>query len=374
MPYERNHRLAARAALAGCALLAAGLVVLPAPSSAAPDPSILQVQERVGRLYHEAEVAAERWNTSREELFDARVELRTLRTGLRTQQQRVTRLRDQLGAMVATQAQSSPLSTASQLLAADDADSFLSGLVAVQVYNEQQAVLVVSYRQETERLVRQQEQMDAHVAAIADEVSDLHEAKTEVDAKAAQAQALLNRLKAERRERVEARIAAAHAAEAAAEAAADAAARAARAAPEAPPAATPVPSTSRSVGAEPPPTSTQASGSAQAAVSYALAQVGDAYVYGSAGPSSWDCSGLTMVAWGAGGVSLPHSSTMQAGMGTPVSVSQLQPGDLVFYYSPISHVGMYIGDGQLVHAANPSSPVEVVPVDSMPIAAIRSVG
>ena len=361
MPNDRNHRLVARGSLAACALVAGGLVVPPAPSSAAPDPRIPQVQERVGRLYHQAEVAAERWNTGREELVDARAGLRTLRTDLAVQERRVTRLRDQVGAMVALQVQSSPMSTASQLLTADDPDSFLAGLAAVQSYSDQQAVLVGSLHQEEERLVFQQEQMSAQVAAIADDVAALHQAKAEVDAKAAEAKALLGRLEAERRQRVQARIAAAEAAEAAAAAQAQAA-------------ATTVAPTSPSSSAPQPPTSTQASGSAQAAVNYALAQVGEAYVYGSAGPSSWDCSGLTMMAWGAGGVSLPHSSTMQSGMGTAVPMSSLQPGDLVFYYSPISHVGMYIGNGQLVHAPNPSSGVEVVPVDSMPIAAIRHFG
>ena len=90
-----------------------------------------------------------------------------------------------------------------------------------------------------------------------------------------------------------------------------------------------------------------------AAVQYALAQVGDAYVYGATGPSAFDCSGLTMMAWAQAGVGLPHSSSAQMGSGTPVSQSQLQPGDLVFYYSPVSHVGIYIGNGQIVHAANP---------------------
>ena len=105
-----------------------------------------------------------------------------------------------------------------------------------------------------------------------------------------------------------------------------------------------------------------------------MAQVGDAYVYGAAGPNSWDCSGLTMGAYGAAGVSLPHSSSAQAGMGSAVSTSAMSPGDLVFYYSPISHVGIYIGNGQLVHAANPSRPVEIVPVNSMSITSVRRVG
>jgi cell wall-associated NlpC family hydrolase len=106
---------------------------------------------------------------------------------------------------------------------------------------------------------------------------------------------------------------------------------------------------------------------AGAAVAFAMAQVGDAYVYGAAGPDAYDCSGLTMAAWGAAGVALPHSSGAQMGSGTPVSIDALQPGDLVFYYSPVSHVAMYIGNGQIVHAANPGTGVAVSSVSSMPI-------
>ena len=111
------------------------------------------------------------------------------------------------------------------------------------------------------------------------------------------------------------------------------------------------------------------SGLGSAAVSFALAQLGDPYVYGAAGPDAWDCSGLTMAAWAAAGVSLPHSSSMQLSSGTPVSSSALVPGDLVFYYSPISHVALYIGNGQVVHAPYPGTTVEVVPLTSMPISA-----
>ena len=81
--------------------------------------------------------------------------------------------------------------------------------------------------------------------------------------------------------------------------------------------------------------------------------------YGAAGPSAFDCSGLTMMSWAQAGVGLPHSSSAQYGSGPHVASSALQPGDLVFYYQPISHVGMYIGNGMIVHAANPSTGVVV---------------
>ena len=93
------------------------------------------------------------------------------------------------------------------------------------------------------------------------------------------------------------------------------------------------------------------------AVAYAKSKVGNAYVYGAAGPNAFDCSGLTMAAWSQAGVSLPHSSSAQYSSGRHISESELQPGDLVFYYSPISHVGMYIGNGQIVNALNPGAGV-----------------
>ncbi|MGY1687991.1 C40 family peptidase [Geodermatophilus sp. SYSU D00867] len=107
------------------------------------------------------------------------------------------------------------------------------------------------------------------------------------------------------------------------------------------------------------------SGAAQTAVQTALAQVGDPYVWGAGGPNAFDCSGLTQYAYAAAGISLPHSSSMQSRMGTAVSRADLQPGDLIFYYSPVSHVSMYIGNGQMVHASTSGQPVKVVSVDSM---------
>ncbi|SSC23368.1 Endopeptidase, NLPC/P60 [Klenkia terrae] len=99
------------------------------------------------------------------------------------------------------------------------------------------------------------------------------------------------------------------------------------------------------------------------AVQTGLAQVGKPYVVGGAGPGGFDCSGLTQFAYAAAGLSLPHSSRTQSGMGAPVARQDLQPGDLVYYYSPVSHIGLYIGNGQMVHASVSSRPVAVTSVD-----------
>jgi cell wall-associated NlpC family hydrolase len=98
---------------------------------------------------------------------------------------------------------------------------------------------------------------------------------------------------------------------------------------------------------------------AQVAIDAAMAQRGKPYVWAGAGPGSFDCSGLTAYAFRAAGISLPHSSRLQSQMGQAVSRDQLQPGDLVFFYSPVSHVGIYIGNGQMVHAPTSGDVVKV---------------
>ena len=108
------------------------------------------------------------------------------------------------------------------------------------------------------------------------------------------------------------------------------------------------------------------SATAQVAVDTALAQLGDPYIWAAAGPDAFDCSGLTQFAYAAAGISLPHSSNMQSTMGTYVAKADLQPGDLVFFYTPVSHVGMYIGNGQMVHAPTTGSVVKIVSLDAMP--------
>jgi peptidoglycan DL-endopeptidase CwlO len=101
------------------------------------------------------------------------------------------------------------------------------------------------------------------------------------------------------------------------------------------------------------------SGSVVAVVRYAEAQVGKPYVWGADGPSSFDCSGLTMMAWRQAGISLPHSATAQYSVGRHVTRAELQPGDLIFRYSPISHVAMYVGNGMQVAATHTGSTVKL---------------
>lgn len=191
--------------------------------------------------------------------------------------------------------------------------------------------------------------------------------KSEMDAAVAEYETLYNELSEQERA-----AAAAEAERQRAESAAlQAAANAASAAAGAPVAAAPVAGAPAApagdaaaplaAAAAPAPVVSGGSSAGQAAVAAALSKVGSSYVFGASGPSSFDCSGLTSWAWNQAGVGIPRTSRGQAGL-TSVPLDQLQPGDLVTYYSPVSHVGMYIGNGQIVHASTPRTGVTITTV------------
>jgi peptidoglycan DL-endopeptidase CwlO len=103
----------------------------------------------------------------------------------------------------------------------------------------------------------------------------------------------------------------------------------------------------------------------------ALSRIGSPYSWGGSGPNAFDCSGLVMWSFQQAGISLPHSSQALASGGQPVSRDQMQPGDVVNYYSDASHTAIYIGDGMMVHASTYGTPVRVAPVDNAPIYNVR---
>ena len=122
-----------------------------------------------------------------------------------------------------------------------------------------------------------------------------------------------------------------------------------------------------------PPGDVQGGGAPEAAavIQAALSRIGSPYSWGGSGPNAFDCSGLVMWSFQQAGISLPHSSQALAQGGQPVAQDQMQPGDLVTYYSDASHVAIYIGDGMMVHASTYGTPVRVAPVDNAPIFNIR---
>jgi len=122
-----------------------------------------------------------------------------------------------------------------------------------------------------------------------------------------------------------------------------------------------------------PPGGVQGGGAPEAAavIQAALSRIGSPYSWGGSGPNAFDCSGLVMWSFQQAGIALPHSSQALAQGGQPVAQDQMQPGDLVTYYSDASHVAIYIGDGMMVHASTYGTPVRVAPVDNAPIFNIR---
>jgi cell wall-associated NlpC family hydrolase len=290
------------------------------------DPDIDDVQARVDTLYHQAEVAQERYNDAKLAHKNIEADLAALKQDEATQQSKVDKMSSNVTENLAAQYEGQNISATGQLVLADDPGQFLSELTTLDTYNDVQADAVADFTREADKLDARRSATQVSAAELAKTEKTLGKEKAAVDAKLTEAKELLGKLKAEERARME--------------------------------------TASRS--SQPRLPNVPVSGRAAAAVNYALAQVGDAYVYGAAGPSAFDCSGLTMMAWAQAGVGLPHSSSAQMGSGTPVSSSSLQPGDLVFYYSPVSHVGIYIGGGRIVHAANPSSGVQVAGVFSMP--------
>ncbi|GAA1250146.1 hypothetical protein GCM10009609_11930 [Pseudonocardia aurantiaca] len=109
------------------------------------------------------------------------------------------------------------------------------------------------------------------------------------------------------------------------------------------------------------------------AVSYAMGKIGAPYRWGAEGPNAFDCSGLVQWSFKKAGINLPRTSRQQSRVGTPVAKSDLRPGDLVFFYRPVKHVGIYIGGGKIVHASNKRNPVKISDLSRMPFNSARRV-
>ena len=119
---------------------------------------------------------------------------------------------------------------------------------------------------------------------------------------------------------------------------------------------------------------TSGGGRGAKALAFARSQLGKPYRYSASGPNAYDCSGLTGAAWRSVGVSLPRSSSAQYSVGRPVAKSELRPGDLVFFYRPISHVALYAGNNTIIHAPRPGKSVEYTKMSYMPYVGARRPG
>jgi cell wall-associated NlpC family hydrolase len=292
-------------------------------------PQIKDVQARVDKLYQDADQATENYNESKLRLDALKQELTSLQADQARQDAALSAVREQLRDSMLQQFEGSNLSAVGQVFVSDDPKAFLGQLSTISAYDSLQAGLYRDYSTQLDALRLRRKATEQRAAEVATTEQNLAADKKSVESKLADAKQLLSKLKDQQRQAVLSRDSSR--------------------------------ATDATVSVDVP-----ASGRAGAAVAYAKAQLGDAYVWGATGPDAFDCSGLTMRAWGAAGVSLPHSSRAQYSSGPHVAESDLQPGDLVFFYSPISHVGLYIGGGMVLHAANPSEGVRISPLHSMP--------
>lgn len=329
----------ALAAITSTAVVA-GVIFIQGAADADPKPTLEQAKKQVADLQHKAEVAGESANDLRGQITAASVRVKALQAGIAKQQAQVDVVKRQIGSLAVAGYQTSGISTTAQLLLSTNPDQFLSQASTAQAFAGQQNSALrrfqIAQGKLTDLQASEQTELSSLQAVQAKQDTFKKQIQTNLDA----AQKVLDKLSDAERQKI-----------------ADENARAAEKAR----AQRPTRDSSRTDLPNVP-----ASGRAGVAVQAALSQLGDPYVWGADGPSSYDCSGLMMYAWGKAGVSLSHSSKAQAGEGRRVSKSQLMPGDLIFYYSPISHVAMYIGNGRIVHAPRPGKSVEIAPMDEMP--------
>jgi cell wall-associated NlpC family hydrolase len=341
-----------RGALAATAVAAlVTLVALAPPPVASADPPVPDdaptAVKQLSELNHQAEVLTEKWHSAKDQLDTRRAELDRARADARAaaaagERARASQaeVRDQVDRLANASFQGARLSQLSALLVSDSPEHFLDQMSALEL-------LAVDNRQALYRLagaVKQAEQArlaaeDAAArAARAEEQaarleSDLDRAREDMQRQIAVVEQRLDELTAEERESYTGG------------------------------GLTDVPSDIVS-----------GSGAASEALRAALSKQGSPYRWGAEGPDEFDCSGLVQWSYEKPGVDLPRSSSQQARAGSSVSRSQLQPGDLIALYSPVSHIGMYVGDGQYVHAPQPGDVVEVADVPWEDVTAMRRVG
>jgi len=310
-----------------------------------PSRDINQVRDQVRSLEFRAEAATERFNSARNQLADVQDTLAGLQRKVKRERAELQEILSAVDDLARATYTSGGIDTSLQVLLAEDPTEFLAQAAALDQVAQSQASSL--RRTQTARLrLAQSEAAVEDKESIAQNYRDeMSEAKNEADEQLDEAQSILAGLEEEERRRLAALAEEERRQSQAAAAAASAALNQAPSSGSGP----------SNVGG-----GYTGGGRAAAAVSYALAQVGNRYVAAAAGPDAFDCSGLTMTAWRQSGVSLPHYSYSQYSSTRRIPVSEAQPGDLVFYFgSGAHHVGLYIGGGKMVHAANPGDGVRV---------------
>lgn len=363
-------------AIGATALGVAVAMMTPASAHADPD-AVALAQQQMAQIQAQASQIDSDYTAAQSRLDAANAALTAATHGSSANQAKLTALRQGLSSIVLNQFQSAGVGATAQLLTSPDDTSFLSKLGTMQNLTSRASAQLQQLQQTQTELSSSRDA--AQVAR--DQIADLRAQEKTLAASYAQKlaaqQAVVDRLSAQERARLDAIEAAQARAEQAAARQAAALAAQAQAAQQS---QAQQDQNQQNENQQNQNVQTQdvtgvpASGRAATAVQYALARVGKAYVMGATGPDAYDCSGLMLRAWEAAGIELPRTSQEQINVGTPVAMGDLQPGDLVFYYPGITHVGMYIGGGMIVNAENPRVGVKVAPLTSMPVMGARRVG
>ncbi|MFJ6213875.1 NlpC/P60 family protein [Streptomyces sp. NPDC092296] len=343
MASHRRPKQPSRARVSVLTAAAATAVAISAQAGAAhadPKPTKDQVKAKVDKLYEEAEEATEQYDGAKEKQQQLRKQAAQLQDRVARQQAEVTELESGLGAVAAAQYRSGGIDPTVQLVLSSDPDDFLAKASSSDQVSAQQADTLRRLQEQQRSLDQQKAEAAATLAELDRTTTQLKQGKARMQARLHEAQTVLNTLTAQERIALEA-----------------ADARASRGGME-----------RVDLSSLP-----AAHGYAAVALQAALGKQGSAYVSGGMGPSVFDCSGLMKWAYAQAGVTLPRIASDQGMVGVAVpSLAAAQPGDLIIYYGG-SHVGMYVGNGLVVHAPRPGKSVEVVSASSMPISKIRRV-
>lgn len=308
------------------------MIAITAPLFSAPSAqaaqTLEQVQARVSQLQEEAAAAAEGAQEAKVKLASLNRTLVGIQAKAAVQSQGVTALSKTLSAIAIQQYKTGGLSQSLELLFSSDPALYLSAAGSLEAITRKKSVELRKFQVAKQKLTATSLTVNDKLALVKAAQKKLATQSAQANAKLAEAEALLASLKKADRERL-ALLALQQ--EDADQASSLAAAKLAAG----------------------------VSGRAGKALQFAFKQIGKKYVFGAAGMTYWDCSGLTMRAFQNAGVSLPHSARAQYGYGKSVTRANLAPGDLIFFGRPISHVGIYVGGGKMVHAPRPGSRVKV---------------
>ncbi|MFJ4498708.1 NlpC/P60 family protein [Streptomyces sp. NPDC088864] len=361
------------AALASVTLLSSqSALAAPAP----PRPSIEEVQKRVDDLYRQAGTATQKYNRAKEATDKQRNRVDTLLDDVAKRTAELNDARRTLGNYAAAQYRNGALAPTATFFLADDPQSFFDQTHLMDRMAERQQQAVTDFRTRQAKASEQRAEAVKGLETLTESQTALRTSKQNVQKKLTEARTLLSKLTAEekarlaeleRKKEAEARRKAEELAKKQAAARKEAAREAAKSEGSGTGSGTETGSGSGSGSGTGADSGTSAGTKAEKVLAFARAQIGKPYVWGATGPASYDCSGLTQAAWKAAGVDIPRTTWDQVKIGTRVATADLQPGDLVFFYDDISHVGIYKGDGMMIHAPKPGANVREESIYYMPI-------